>query len=453
MTTVEERASHGRAVRALVPRSAHAEPAAAAGRDPVALIESENATRLAELVPIRCGRMLASPLAFFRGAAAVMANDLASRLASGLTVQLSGDAHLLNFGGFATPERNLVFDLDDFDETVGGPFEWDVKRLAASLEIAGRERNFARTERSTAVQASVRSYREAMRSFAAMGDLDVWYAHLDAQTMLERLRAEHDTELEKTLARKVAKARSNDGRRALATLAHRVDGKVEIVSKPPVIVPLAELSDGAESDGHIRSVFQSYRRSLTRDRRVLLDRFRLVSVARKVVGIGSVGTRCWLLLLLGRDQEDPLFLQVKEARPPTTSARRTNHGRRVVEGQRLLQASSDIFLGWIRGEGDVDGERRDYYVRQLREWKMSLDPETILPRGLSRHGAACGWTLARAHARSGDRIAIAGYLGAGDAFDRALTDFAYAYADLNERDHGAFAAAARAGRIAAVEGV
>jgi uncharacterized protein (DUF2252 family) len=405
--------------------------------------------------------MLASPLAFFRGAASVMAHDLSSTATAGLRAQLSGDAHLLNFGGYGSPERDLVFDLDDFDETLPGPFEWDVKRLAASVEIATRDRGFGEAVRAKTVIGTVRAYREAMRRFAAMRDLDVWYARIDAGSMLEELRAGHDRKLAKNLQRSAVKAYSNDGLRALAELTREVDGEPRIVSNPPLTVPLAQLVADAEEveglEGRLRAIFRRYRRSLPEDRRVLLERFRYADLARKVVGVASVGTRCWVLLLLGRDDHDPLFLQVKEAEasvlePLLGRSAFGNHGRRVVEGQRLLQAASDIFLGWIRAEDELDSGARDYHVRQLRDWKVAVDLATISPHGLAAYGVVCGRTLARAHARSGDRIAIAAYLGRSDRFERAVAEFAGAYADLNERDHRALVLAVSEGRIAAVTG-
>jgi uncharacterized protein (DUF2252 family) len=434
--TVEERAAVGRAARGAVPRSSHAQLELSPDRDPMATLAEQEASRLPDLVPLRRSRMQASPFAFFRGAASIMARDLASTPACGLHAQLSGDAHLSNFGGFASPERDLVFDLNDFDETLaGGPFEWDVKRLATSFEIAGRLRGFADADRTATVLTTVRTYREAMRSFAPLPDLDVWYAHLDAESVLHELRSAHDPKLAKSLEHSVTKARENDGQRALRTLTRRVDGRPRIVSEPPLIVP----ADERVLDG-LRAFFAGYRRSLSPDRRILFDRYRPVELARKVVGVGSVGTRCWMVLLLGRDEDDPLFLQLKEADASVLEehlgpSRTSNHARRVVEGQRLMQAASDIFLGWTRGEIDDEGGFHDYYVRQLRDWKVSLDVETILPRGLLAYGRACGWTLARAHARSGDRIAIAAYLGSADTFDRAIAEFATAYADVNDEDH------------------
>ena len=460
--TVEERQAAGNAARAHTPRSSHAALDLVAGRDPLALLEAQARSRVAALVPIRYGRMLASPFAFFRGAATVMAHDLASTPTAGLHAQLSGDAHLLNFGGFASPERDLVFDINDFDETLAGPFEWDVKRLAASFEIAGRHRDFGKADRTDAVTAVVRTYRQAMRTFAGMGNLEVWYSRLDAGAIAAELRKEHDRKLAKTLQGSMARAQSNDARHSLATLTHEVDGELRFVSEPPLIVPLAELLDGGEEaadlEAGIRELYRRYRHSLPRDRRVLLERFRYVDLARKVVGIGSVGTRCWVLLMLGRDEHDPLLIQVKEAEasvlePLLGVSSVASHGQRVVEGQRLMQAASDIFLGWVHAEKDLDAGPHDYYFRQLRDWKSSVDVETILPRGLSVYAEACGWTLARAHARSGDPIAIGAYLGAGDRFDVAVAEFAAAYADLNQRDYAALVQAVADGRISAVEGV
>ena len=404
--------------------------------------------------------MLASPFAFFRGAPAVMAHDLGPTANSGLSVQLSGDAHLLNFGGFASPERDLVFDLNDFDETLAGPFEWDVKRLAASFEIAGRERNFSEVERKEAVLTAVRSYRQAMRRFAAMDDLDVWYARLDAKTIDEELRLKRSRKRKSTLRRSEAKAYRHDQLHALAELTREVDGEPRIVSDPPLLVPISELAerqDEANLGSLLHGLFRRYRKTLPVDRRTLLERFRYVDLARKVVGIGSVGTRCWVVLLLGRDEHDPLFLQIKEAQasvlePWLGGSPYATHGQRVVEGQRLTQSAGDIFLGWIHSEEEVDGAH-DFYVRQLWDWKTSLDLELIRPAGLAVYARACGWTLARAHARSGDPIAVAAYLGRSDRFDQALAEFGAAYADLNELDHRALARAVADGRVTAVENV
>jgi uncharacterized protein (DUF2252 family) len=444
-----DRAARGRAARAASPRSGHATIELPPGRDPLAVLAAQDATRVAELVPIRYGRMLASPLAFYRGAAAVMARDLAPLQATGLRAQLCGDAHLVNFGSFGSPERDLVFDVNDFDETHPGPFEWDLKRFAASVELAARARGFGDAQRH--VLAGVAAYRQAMRDFAAMNDLDVWYSRLDASAMVSILERAHDRRLAKQLTRAMDKARRNDGRRALATLTRSVDGHPRIVHEPPLLVPVSELSpETAERvDAVVDQIVAGYRTSLAPDRRVLFDRFRRVDLARKVVGIGSVGTLCWVALLVGRDEDDPLFLQVKEAEQSALGPVSGNQGRRVVDGQRLMQAASDIFLGWARAS-ELDGGPRDFYVRQLRDWKASLDIETIEPDGLAYYAQACGWTLARAHARSGDRIAIAAYLGTGDVFDRAIAAFASAYADLTEHDHQVLQGAVAAGEIAAI---
>jgi uncharacterized protein (DUF2252 family) len=455
-----ERAARGKAARAKTSRSSQSALDVASDRDPVALLESQARSRLAELVPIRYGRMLASPLAFFRGAAVVMAHDLAPASTAGLPAQLSGDAHLLNFGGFASPERDLVFDLNDFDETLAGPFEWDVKRLAASVEIAGRDREFARKRRKDAVLAAVRTYREAMRRFAAMGDLDVWYARLDAKAIDKRLRRARDHKLERGLERSEARAYEHDPMLALERLTRNVDGEPRFVSDPPLVVPLAELGSGGENglESHLSSLFRHYRRTLPADRRTLIERFHYVDLARKVVGIGSVGTRSWVMLLIGRDKGDPLVLQIKEAQPSVLEpllgrSPFATHGQRVVEGQRLMQAAGDVFLGWVHSDDGLDGGARDFYVRQLWDWKTSLDVDTIRADGLAAFAQACGWTLARAHARSGDRIAIAAYLGSSGRFDQAVADFAAAYAELNERDHGALAQAVASGRVTARQGV
>jgi uncharacterized protein (DUF2252 family) len=462
--TEAERVGRGKAAREQASRASHSILELSGDRDPVAIVDADTPARVPELVPIRYGRMLVSPFTFYRGAASLMAHDLAGTPRTGLKAQLCGDAHLSNFGGFASPSRDLVFDLNDFDETHPGPFEWDVKRLAASFEIAGRDRAFDDSVRRSAVLTAVRAYREAMRGFAAMNNLDVWYSRLDVTDMVANLRAQKDKKQAKTLERGVAKARTKDSMKAFAKLTHLVDGEPRIISDPPLIVPVAELADQAGLDrdeitAGILELYRGYRRTLQPDRKTLLEEFRYGDLARKVVGVGSVGTRCWILLLLGRDDEDPLFLQVKETGPSVLEpllgrSQFRNHGQRVVEGQRLMQAASDIFLGWIRNKaGFEDGVQRDFYVRQLWDWKTSVDLETILPRGLELYAQACGWTLARAHARSGDRIAIATYLGKGDAFDRALADFAVAYADQNERDYATLVEAAKDGRIEAKEGL
>jgi uncharacterized protein (DUF2252 family) len=406
--------------------------------------------------------MLVSPFTFYRGAASLMAHDLAATPRAGLKVQLCGDAHLSNFGGFASPSRDLVFDLNDFDETLPGPFEWDVKRLAASFEIAGRDRGFDEGVRRAAVLTAVRAYRESMRAFAAMNNLGVWYSRLNVTDMLATLRSQKDKKQAKTMERGVAKAQTKDSMKAFSKLTHEVDGEPRIISDPPLIVPIHELVEGRARDeitAGILELFGGYRRTLQPDRKTLLEGFRYADLARKVVGVGSVGTRCWILLLLGRDDGDPLFLQVKETGPSVLEpllgrSQYRNHGQRVVEGQRLMQAASDIFLGWIRNKATLDGvAQRDFYVRQLWDWKTSVDLETILPRGLELYAQACGWTLSRAHARSGDRIAMAAYLGKGDVFDRALADFAVTYADQNERDYASLTEAVRDGRIKVQEGI
>jgi uncharacterized protein (DUF2252 family) len=458
--TVEERVAAGEAARGETPRSSHAALELPAGRDPIALLEAQAASRIQELVPIRYGRMLVSPLAVFRGAATVMAHDLAGVPRTGLQVQLSGDAHLLNFGGFASPERDLVFDLNDFDETLPGPFEWDVKRLAASVEVAARERELDAEARQRMVVGAARTYRRAMRSFARMTNLNVWYSRLDAQSLVAELERQRDRRGVRELDRVNQRARSHDSARALAKLTREVDGEPRIISDPPRIVPISELVDGSVStdklEAQLGSLFRSYRRSLARDRRTLLEGFRYGELAQKVVGIGSVGTQAWILLLLGRDDQDPLFLQIKEAQPSVLEpilgpSRLGGNGRRVVDGQRLMQSATDIFLGWIHAE--AGGRPGDYYVRQLWDWKISAVLDELRPRGLELYAGWCAWTLARAHARSGDRIAIAAYLGKSDTFDRAIAEFAAAYADVNERDHAALAAAVDHGHLHAAPDV
>ena len=457
-----ERVARGKAAREETPRADHSAFDVSNDRDPVAIVDADTPSRVPELVPIRYGRMLVSPFTFYRGAASLMAHDLAATPRAGLKVQLCGDAHLSNFGGFASPSRDLVFDLNDFDETLPGPFEWDVKRLAASFEIAGRDRGFDDGARRTAVLTAVRAYRESMRAFAAMNNLAVWYSRLNVTDMLATLRSQKDKRQAKTMERGVAKAQTKDSMKAFSKLTHEVDGEPRIISDPPLIVPIHELVEGRARDeitAGILELFGGYRRTLQPDRKTLLEGFRYVDLARKVVGVGSVGTRCWILLLLGRDDGDPLFLQVKETGPSVLEpllgrSQYRNHGQRVVEGQRLMQAASDIFLGWIRNKATLDGvAQRDFYVRQLWDWKTSVDLETILPRGLELYAQACGWTLSRAHARSGDRIAMAAYLGKGDVFDRALADFAVTYADQNERDYASLTEAVRDGRIKVQEGL
>jgi uncharacterized protein (DUF2252 family) len=459
--TPEQRAARGKAARADTPRSSHGawEPAGDR-RDPVALLEEQAATRVPELVPIRYGRMAASPFAFFRGAAYVMASDLSSGPRTGLGVQLCGDAHLSNFGGFGSPERDLLFDLNDFDETLPGPWEWDVKRLAASIAVAGRERGFPRTQRHAMVREAVGQYRTAMHRFARSRALEVWYARLDASELAGEFRSQIEPRQAKRFDKTVAKAKAKDSTRAFEKLAHRVNGTAHIIADPPLLVPVEDLVPGAEAqelDDRMRSLIDSYRATLPGDRRRLLDGYRYVHSARKVVGVGSVGTRAWVVLMLGRDSDDPLFLQAKECQPSVLEpfvgkSEFETEGQRVVEGQRLMQAASDVFLGWLRTPG-IDGETRDFYVRQLWDWKASADIGTMLPKGIAVYSKMCAWTLARAHARSGDAIAIASYLGSGGSFDKAIAAFAELYADQSERDHAALVAAIDDGRIAAERGL
>jgi uncharacterized protein (DUF2252 family) len=460
--TRAERAARGKAARAEVPRSAQGEIDFRRRRDPVALFEEQAATRVAELVPIRYGRMLASPFAFYRGGALIMASDLARTPNSGLRVQLCGDAHLSNFGVFGSPERNLIFDINDFDETAPGPWEWDVKRLAASFAIAGRENGFSERQRREVVLDTMRAYREAMSGFAGMRNLDVWYSHLPIEQAFAEFRRGVDPKRLKKQEADVTKARSKDSMHAFAKLTEVVDGERRIISDPPLIVPIAELlTSEAERDAverEVRNIVRSYRRTLETDRRHLLEQFRFVDLARKVVGVGSVGTRAWILLMLGADGEDPLFLQVKEAQPSVLErfvgkSQYTNCGQRVVTGQRLMQASSDIFLGWHHLTSGLDGQPRDFYLRQLKDWKGSAVVEALVPKGMAAYGKMCGWTVARAHARSGDRIAIASYLGKSGVFDQALATFAETYADQNERDYKALQAAVDAGRVKAQTGL
>jgi uncharacterized protein (DUF2252 family) len=426
-------------------------------RDPVEILIRQAETRTPALVPIRHGRMMRSPFAFFRGAAAVMAADLAGTEVSGVSAQLCGDAHLANFGVFAAPDRRLVFDVNDFDETHAGPWEWDVKRLAASVEVAGRDLGLRGRERRDAVRGAARAYRRAMRQFAAMRAIDVWYSRLDEDEVARHIGHSH----RKDLAKAAAKARRKDSLRALDRLTYDAGGKPRIISDPPLIVPLDEIP-GLEDPDAVRAglatVVRNYQRTLQHNRRHLLNSYRIVDVAHKVVGVGSVGTRCWIVLLLGRDATDPLFLQVKEAQasviePYAGRRRGINQGRRVVEGQQLMQAASDVFLGWIRIEEDIDGQRRDYYIRQLWDAKASVRLDTMSNAELADYAAVCGWTLARGHARSGDPAAIAAAVGRGDGFDRETARFAKAYAAQNEEDHAALVAAVESGRVPARPGL
>jgi uncharacterized protein (DUF2252 family) len=440
--SITERPAGGKQARQATPRSSHGDWKPTAERpDPLQTLERQAASRVPELVPLRYGRMLESPFSFYRGAAAVMAADLATTPTTGLRVQLCGDAHLSNFGGFASPDRQLVFDLNDFDETLPGPWEWDLKRLAASIEIAGRDLGFDDGERSAPVLATARRYREAMREFVAMRNLEVWYARLDLDSVRERWGKQVSAKRRKTFERNVAKAHSKDSIKAMSRLAERTDGELRIVSDPPLIVPIEELAgdfDPEAFEAAVQELLAAYRATLQGSGRHLLASYRYMHVARKVVGVGSVGTRAWIVLLLGRDDDDPLFLQLKEAEasvlePYAGPSEFENHGRRVVEGQWLMQAASDVALGWIRAEG-IDGAERDFYVRQLWDWKRSAEIDGMTPRDLGIYGEVCAWTLARAHARSGDRAGIGGYLGRSDVFDRAIAEFAARYADQNQRD-------------------
>jgi uncharacterized protein (DUF2252 family) len=460
--TTAERVAIGKAARAQTPRSSHAAFDVPSTRaDPVALLESQSVSRVAELVPLRYGRMLVSPFTFFRGAALVMAADLATSPQSGLKVQACGDAHLSNFGAFGSPERSLVFDINDFDETTPGPWEWDVKRLAASLEVAGRSRSFTTKERRAIVLACSRVYRHTMAEFAAMRTLDVWYARFDIGDRLQSLARGVDVKSARRAQRNMAKARTRDSMQALAKFTEVVDGQRRIISAPPVIVPIDDLIarrgfDGADTDAVIRQMIAGFRSTLQSDRRHLLEQYEFVDMARKVVGVGSVGTRAWMALFLGRDDGDPLFLQIKEAQPSVLEnyvgpSQYANSGERVVAGQRLMQSASDIFLGWQRIPG-LDGVERDFYIRQLRDWKGSADVEAMSPLALKTYAQMCAWTLAKAHARSGDRVAISAYLGRSDVFDQAIAEFSASYADQNERDYDRLRAAVEDGRVKAQVG-
>jgi len=453
-TSADQRAAAGKAARADAPRSSHgAWQPAAHRRDPVALLEDQAQDRVPELVPIFYGRMLTSPFSFFRGGAAIMAMDLADTPRSGLNVQLCGDAHLSNFGVFAAPDRRLVLDVNDFDETLPGPWEWDVKRLAASFAIAGRDRGFGPKATGKTVRSAVRAYREAMREFAGMRNLDVWYARFDVEPLLADMVVPARL---KAARKNVAKAHKKNSLKAFDRLVRVVDGEPQLISDPPLLVPARELlskTQMEEFEERMLELLGSYRESLKDDRRHLFDSYRFVDLARKVVGVGSVGTRAWVFLMTGRDGQDPLFLQAKEAvasvlEPYVGTSQYENHGERVVHGQWLMQAASDILLGWLPAVG-FDGRQRDFYMRQLWDGKRSIDVESLSPEGLALYARVCGWTLARAHARSGDRIAIASYLGKSDRFDRASAEFSELYADQNALDYAALAEAAKSGRIEA----
>jgi uncharacterized protein (DUF2252 family) len=469
--SVGERRVEGKEARDRSPLLGHDDWEPASGRpDPVALLESQNLTREPDLVPVRHGRMLVSPFTFYRGAAKIMAADLAHTSTAGLGVQLCGDAHLSNFGAFASPERALLFDLNDFDETLPGPFEYDVKRMAASFTIAGRNNGFANADIKSATRTSVRSYREAMSEFAQMDTMDIWYARMTDEDVLNGIRALTKRSKTKREAAQVkqgrqrtemvaAKARTRDSLQALSKLGEVVDGRYRIVNQPPVVIPARELESmygisGDQLRDIVHRLFRAYRSTLQDDRRHLLERFQIVDVARKVVGVGSVGTRAFIVLLQGRDEHDPLFLQVKEATAsvledhlPRSKFRQS--GERVVQGQRLMQAASDIYLGWTKGED----ASRHFYWRQLRDMKGSAVVESMTPVMLDFYAGICGWTMARAHARSGDPVAIASYLGKSDKFERSIAGFCERYADQNESDYLAFSKAVESGRLQAIEGV
>jgi uncharacterized protein (DUF2252 family) len=469
--SIGERREEGKKARERSPLDGHRGWAPARDRpDPVALLETQNLTREPDLVPVRHGRMVASPFTFYRGAAKIMATDLKDTPTAGLNVQLCGDAHLSNFGAFASPERTLLFDLNDFDETLPGPFEYDVKRMAASFTIAARNNGFGASDTTAATLASVAAYREAMRGFADMGNMEIWYAHLTEQEVMDSIRRLTKSERSKRVAaqaqkgersaqKNIQKVHTRDSLQALSKLGEMVDGHYRIVSQPPVVIPVRDLGSmygysADELEEMIHHQFRAYRETLQEDRRQLLERFEIVDMARKVVGVGSVGTRAFIVLLQGRDEQDPLFLQVKEATASVLEdhlpkSRFIEPGERVVQGQRLMQAASDIYLGWTKGEE----ANRHLYWRQLRDMKGSALVETMTPVALGFYAGICGWTLARAHARSGDAVALAAYLGKGDKFDRSITDFSERYADQNERDYEAFAEAIRSGRLEALKGV
>jgi uncharacterized protein (DUF2252 family) len=453
----------GRGARKQASRSSQADWAPKVDRiDPLQVLAEQDTTRVPQLVPVRYGRMLVSAFTFYRGAAAIMAGDLAARPDSGLRVQLCGDAHLSNFGVFQAPDRRLVFDINDFDETLPGPFEWDVKRLAASLVIGARDRGFTAAEGEAAALSAAGTYRTAMAGFASMKELDVWYARLDVDEFEKRWSSQISKTARRRLDKNLAKARNKGSLRALEKLTERRDGKLRIASRPPLLVPIDELAEREGLDptaigALMRRLLGEYRDTLDEQARVLAERYHYVDGAHKVVGVGSVGTRAWIALLLGRDESDPLFLQVKEAGPsvlePYAGASRfAHHGERVVAGQRLTQAASDVLLGWLSAEG-VDGKKRDFYVRQLWDGKGSADVEAMEPETMITYGRLCGWTLARAHARTGDRAAIAAYLGKSDKFDRAIAEFSQAYADQNQADYDELIEAQRSGDLRVESGL
>jgi uncharacterized protein (DUF2252 family) len=456
--SLRERAARGKAERANVPRNLHGEWSAPPGRgDPVELLEEQAASRVPELVPIRYGRMLVSPFTFYRGAAKLMAADLGGAQSTGLRVQLCGDAHLSNFGGFAAPDRRLVFDINDFDETLPGPFEWDLKRLVASFAVAGRDLGFLAKQRRTVDMTVTRAYREAIRDLASMNTFDLWYSRVDAEVLIAQFQTQASAKRRKLMEKNLAKTRAKDSLRAFGKLTTTVNGEPRIISDPPLLVPIEDLSDGRDIEEFARAVNRGYRRTLQGDRKHLLERFRYVHAARKVVGVGSVGTRAWIMLMVGRDNDDPLFLQLKEAQPSVLEpflgkSQYANHGQRVVEGQRLMQAASDIMLGWHRVAA-LNGVKRDFYFRQLWDEKGSVIIDGMKPKELAAYAEICGQTLARGHARSGDAVTISAYLGSSDAMDQALADFAELYADQNELDYAALTAAVKTGRVKAQTGL
>jgi uncharacterized protein (DUF2252 family) len=456
-----EDAERGRAARATTPRSSHAEWVPAADReDPIAILRRQAETRVAELLPIRYGRMAASPFAFYRGAAAVMAADLAATPDSGLVVQVCGDAHISNFGGFAAPDRRLVFGPNDFDETLPGPWEWDVKRMAASIEIAGRELGLGRKQRRRIVAGAVAQYRGGMREFAAETMLEAWYERLDADELTARFGTQLDADGRELFDRTFAKGRRKDSGRAARKLTEEVDGELRFASAPPLLTPLSELEASADPDERaawVRGVLDAYAAGLHADREHLFRSYRFVDMARKVVGVGSVGTRAWVFLFVSHGVGDPLVLQAKEAvasvlEPHLGASEFENHGERVVRGQRMMQAATDIFLSWQRSTG-LDGLDHDFYVRQLWDWKASADLSRMSEHGLVTYTRACAWSLARSHARSGDRLAIAAYLGKGERFDAAIAEFSARYADRNEADHARLLEAIGAGELEATVGI
>jgi uncharacterized protein (DUF2252 family) len=449
-----DREARGKDAQAAAPLESNAEFTPAPSRDPVGLLLEQEKTRVPALLPVRHGRMLVSPFTFYRGAALPMAADLATTPTTGLRAQLCGDAHLSNFGAFASPSRRLVFDVNDFDETLPGPFEWDVKRLAASLAVAGRENGFSAKARRKVILAGAESYRTAMRAFAEQPFLAVWYAHLDVDDAIAEFRSQFKKKRVKATEKMVAKAHTEDSTKALRKLTTQVDGQRRIISDPPLIEPVEQLFPDVRVNAIyelLREVLGKYQRTLQSDRKHLLEQFTLVQVARKVVGVGSVGTRCWIALMDAGDGTGPLFLQPKEAQASALEAycgrsQYASHGERVVAGQLLMQAESDIFLGWTHVT-DPDGVDREYYVRQLKDWKFSAPIEQMIPSGMAVYAQMCGWSLARAHARSGDRIALAAYLGGSSRFAQAIADFAETYADQNDRDYAAFQAAVKDGRV------